>query len=378
MKYILAFIFFFLILSHPNIIAQQTLLGTIQHDGGTRDYRLRLPPQYSPNGQALPLVFNLHGYGSNAFEQELYTNFVPLADAEGFIVCHPDGLNNAWNVGFGGTTADDVDFLDKLIDSLSANYNIDLSRVYSTGMSNGGYMSYKLACELTHRIAAIASVTGSMVPSELTICSPSRAIPVMQIHGTADAVVAYNGSNISTPIESLVEWWSNINGCMDGPFVTDVPDINTDDGCTAELYEYTSCDENVKVEFYKITGGEHTWPDALLDIGVTNRDFNGSSTIWEFFKQYSLPASVPVKEIISDIEVNISPNPFQDEINISIDDNHLQEIFIYDVLGQNVFYQKLENNISSFQFSTQHFEKGTYFIKIKTENHFTTKKLIKQ
>jgi hypothetical protein len=158
-------------------------------------------------------VLNFHGYTSNDFEQMWYGDFRPIADTAGFLVVHPMGTvdlvgNTHWNVGWGLSTVDDIGFTSALIDSLAAQYNINQDRIYSTGMSNGGFMSYQLACELSDRIAAIASVTGSFNVNQLTTCHPDHQMPVMEIHGTADPTVPYDGNALFAPIPSVVNFWA--------------------------------------------------------------------------------------------------------------------------------------------------------------------------
>lgn len=135
--------------------------GTIQHNGLTREYRIYVPAIYNST-QAVPLLLNLHGYSSNNAQQQVYGNFTNIADTANFILIHPNGTigNDGfrfWNSGFSASGPDDVGFLLALIDTISAQYNIDPNRIYTTGMSNGGFMSYELACQTT-RFAAIASV----------------------------------------------------------------------------------------------------------------------------------------------------------------------------------------------------------------------------
>ncbi len=367
--------------------AQQNVIGTIEHDGLTRDYRLRLPPQYE-EGVSLPLVFNLHGNTSNAIQQEAYTNFNVVADAEGFIVCHPDGTDipggtgKTWNVNFpgSGNTTDDAGFLNALIDEFHAEYGIDLTRVYSTGMSNGGYMSYKMACDYPNRIAAIASVTGSMVPLEVANCDPMRAMPVMQIHGTNDPVVPYGGAAWTTDVETVVEWWVSNNNCMDGPAVTDIPDTNTGDGCTAELYEYTGCDESTRVEFYKITNGGHTWPNGLIDLpgsGNTNRDFTASEVIWEFFSQFQLPASVPTTDLGNEVELTLAPNPSNGIVRMDVDEVRIQSVSVYNLLGEQLLTKNWEQESLSYRLDISHLSPGTYMVQMGTDKGILTEKIVK-
>lgn len=273
-------------------LAQQTINASINHGGITRDYILYVPPSYSAVTE-VPLVFNFHGYTSNATEQMYYGDFRTIADTEGFIIVHPEGtLNNSgvthWNVGWGGSTVNDINFTSTLIDSIASEYSINLDRVYSTGMSNGGFMSYQLACELSDRIAAIASVTGSMNLGWFNSCNPSHPMPVMEIHGTLDPTVSYNASIFTESIPNIMDFWVNFNNCNNTAIVTNIPNANTADGCTAEHQIWENGSNGVAVEHYKIIDGEHSWPGALFPNGVTNQDINAAEKIWEFFNKYDI------------------------------------------------------------------------------------------
>jgi len=273
-------------------LAQQTINASINHGGITRDYILYVPPSYSAVTE-VPLVFNFHGYTSNATEQMYYGDFRTIADTEGFIIVHPEGtLDNSgvthWNVGWGGSTVNDINFTSTLIDSIASEYSINLDRVYSTGMSNGGFMSYQLACELSDRIAAIASVTGSMNLGWFNSCNPSHPMPVMEIHGTLDPTVSYNASIFTESIPNIMDFWVNFNNCNNTAIVTNIPNANTADGCTAEHQIWENGSNGVAVEHYKIIDGEHSWPGALFPNGVTNQDINAAEKIWEFFNKYDI------------------------------------------------------------------------------------------
>jgi polyhydroxybutyrate depolymerase len=187
--------------------AQNTIDAELTHDGLVRTYRLYSPAAYNA-ATPVPLVLNLHGYTSNNLEQEFYGDFRAIADTANFIIVHPNGTEDAngdqfWS-SFGVSSIDDVGFLSALIDKIQTEYSIDHNCIYSTGMSNGGFMSYELACQLSYRIAAIASVTGSMVQSRFDNCNATHPTPVMQIHGTADPTVPYLGLPAQTfmPIET--------------------------------------------------------------------------------------------------------------------------------------------------------------------------------
>jgi len=286
-------------------LGQQTINSSIIHGGLQRDYTLYIPASYSA-GTEVPLVFNFHGYTSNAFQQMLYGDFRTIADTEGFIIVHPEGtLDNSgishWNVGWGGSTVDDIGFTEALMDSVSAIYSIDNSRIYSTGMSNGGFMSYQLACELSDRIAAIASVTGSMNIGWFNSCNPNHPMPVMEIHGTLDPTVSYNASSFTESIPDIMNYWANFNNCNSTSITTNVPDINTADGCTAEHQIWEDGSNGSIVEHYKIINGGHTWPGAIFPNGTTNQDINASEKIWEFFNKYDINGLIGTSTVINEI-----------------------------------------------------------------------------
>lgn len=354
--------------------AQTAVTGTIQSGGLTRDYRLYIPAMYN-GSMPVPLVLNLHGYASFAAQQEFYGDFRPIADTANFLIVHPNGtINNLgdrfWNVLGGLSAVDDVAFLSNLIDSLRATYNIDPNRIYSTGMSNGGFMSYSLACELSNKIAAIASVTGSMITPKLNACDPQRPVPVMEIHGTADNTVPYNGSVLlgTVAIPTLVDAWVQKNQCNPTPVITPVPDINTADGCTAEHYLYTGGLNGSTVEHYKVIGGGHTWPGQLLPIGVTNQDFSASKEIWRFFSQYRLDVLTDANEPeMSQADWSVFPNPVSDRLTLrSNDTKPARQIRIFDTLGR--LRLLLPATGQQTDIETTNWESGMYFILIEQED----------
>jgi polyhydroxybutyrate depolymerase len=306
-------------------LSQQTLEGSITHDGLERTYILFVPSTYEP-GNPAPLVLNFHGYTSNNFEQMLYGDFRAIADTAGFLVVHPMGTidllgNPHWNVGWGSSTVDDVGFASALIDSLSAQYTIDQERIYSTGMSNGGFFSYKLACELSHRIAAIASVTGTMNVGQSATCNPSHPMPVMEIHGTADDVVAYEGNLFFASTPSVVDFWAQKNDCSTPPSFNAIPDTDQSDACTAEHYLYSDGNNGATVEHFKIIGGAHTWPGTAFGGAGTNQDINASAEIWRFFSQYDIHGLInttTIEQLSSIRQVIAFPNPVDQVLTVDI------------------------------------------------------------
>ncbi|MEI8048407.1 MAG: T9SS type A sorting domain-containing protein, partial [Bacteroidota bacterium] len=347
--------------------------------GILRTYRVYIPAMYNAT-LPVPLLFNLHGYGSNNVEQEIYGNFRPIADTAGFIVVHPNGTLDAlnkrfWNT-FGGSTVDDIGFISALIDTISSDFNIDQNRIYSTGMSNGGFMSYELACGLSVRIAAIASVAGSMIYSHMNSCGALHPTPVMEIHGTADGTVPYEGTALFEPVSAVVDHWVQYNNCSATPAMTLVPDINLTDGCTAEHYVYNNGDSGAVVELYKIIGGGHTWPGAPFVIGVTNMDFSASAEIWRFLRKFDLIGSVNTginNEVAKSPAFTVFPNPSQSKFTIDFADLSEKEITVTNYLGQFVQQFLCKSNHAELN----NLNKGIYFVSVKTEGQVFTKKIIK-
>ncbi len=315
--------------------AQQILYETIMHDGMEREYILYIPANYSGSNN-VPLIFNFHGYGSNATEQMYYGDFRPISDTAGFIIVHPQGtLFNGvthWNVGGWtiGSTVDDVGFTEALIDSITADYAIDSLRIYATGMSNGGFMSFLLACQLNHKIAAIASVTGSMTPETFAFCNPVHPTPILQFHGTSDPVVPYDGASWTQSIDDVLQYWVTYNSCNTNPIITNLPDIDPDDGSTVIHYAYEDGIDDVVTEHYKIVGGGHTWPGSLLGGSGTNYDINASIEIWNFLFRFELLGGIlDITNSNEEIFI-IYPNPTVSYITI---ESNLSENVDYSIMS---------------------------------------------
>ncbi|NOR87212.1 MAG: T9SS type A sorting domain-containing protein [Bacteroidales bacterium] len=354
-------------------LGQQTINASIIHDGIQRDYILYIPNSYYSDFPT-PLVFNFHGYGSTAFEQMIYGDFRSISDTAGFILVHPMGTvddlgNTHWNVGWGSSGVDDIGFTSALIDSLSLDYNIDEEKIYSTGMSNGGFMSYTLACALSNRIAAIASVTGSMTVGQPYTCDCQHPMPIMEIHGTADVTVPYDGSYLFVAIEDVLNYWNDFNNTNNDPIITELPDIDPNDGCTAEHYLWISGDNNVEVEHYKIINGEHTWPGSAYDIGVTNHDMSASVEIWKFFSKYDINGMInpTALETLAETgsKIKIYPNPCHSLLNIEVKQSKPSNYQIYSMLGKLLLEGKVDGLQQEIDLSS--LAPQIYYLKIGDE-----------
>ena len=166
-------------------------------------------------------------------------------------------------------------------------------------MSNGGNFSYLLACSMSDKFAAIASVTGSMWPHLIQVtCNPSHPTPVLEIHGTSDAIVPYNS------VLDGIEYWRTYINCAINSVTTSIPDINTEDNSMVEHIVYDNGDNGVTTELFKIIDGGHTWPGTNFPNGVTNYDINASLEIWKFFSKYDINGAVNEVSSITNHNLN--------------------------------------------------------------------------
>jgi polyhydroxybutyrate depolymerase len=386
MKKIIFTLLLALISNFSVLLAQNTFTGEFIYGGLLRDYRIYVPALYNP-ANPVPLVLNMHGFGSNNVEQEFYGSFYAIADTANFLILLPNGTLNANNQRYfncfqaPGVGVDDLGYINALLDTISAKYNIDANRIYSTGMSNGGFMSYDLACNLSSRITAIASVTGSMIESHLAACQPSHPMPVMEIHGTADGTVPYTGGTVATfvPIPDLVNFWANFNHCTTPATITAVPNLSAGDMCTAEKQLFSDGYNHTQVVHYKITDGGHTWPGSFFTIGVTNGDINASVEIWRFFRKYTLNGLTTAAPEVNKLplQAEIYPNPADQFLEIKFADNAAQHsIQVFDAMGKLVF-SELKNNDLIAKININTWQSGAYIVRIQEGKRVESQRFVK-
>jgi polyhydroxybutyrate depolymerase len=349
-----------------SISAQQTINGSMIHDGIQRDYILYIPAIYDGNTD-VPLILNFHGFGSNANQQLVYGDFRDIADKEGFLLVHPEGTllngNQHWNVGSFtiGSTTDDVSFTEALIDELANQYAINLDRVYATGMSNGGYMSFLLACQLSEKIAAVASVTGSMTPETYNACNAQHPTPILQIHGTSDSTVPYNGDTWTRSIEDVISYWANYNNCETNPTTTALADIDPSDGSTVEHIVYIDGDNGLTTEHMKVIGGGHTWPGSAFNFPGTNYDINASMEIWHFFSRFDINGTLSVNKF-DKRQVIIYPNPTNSKINLSLNFSEELNYELFSSLGKLLIIGTIKTNNQEIDLSN--LSPNIYYLKL--------------
>ncbi|MBN1967357.1 MAG: prolyl oligopeptidase family serine peptidase [Anaerolineae bacterium] len=284
---------------HPQADPQAALF-TFEHDGLTRTYRLYVPANHDA-AQPVPLLFALHGGGGNSRSMERLTEggFNRLADAHDFLVVYPDGLNQAWNDGRlitgQASDADDVGFLLALLDDLATRYAIDPARVFATGISNGGAMSFRLACDAADRFAAVAPVAMNFPVELARTCTPAEPVALLMITGMDDPIVPYGGGPIRVlfstrgevmPAAESAAWWAVVDGCGAAESAQ-LADAAPDDGTSLVRTVYQDCAPGA-VTLLTVTGGGHTWPGGWQYfgerlIGRTSREIDASAVIWDFF-----------------------------------------------------------------------------------------------
>lgn len=273
-------------------------MESLVHNGVEREYILYLSENYDGKSK-MPLLLNFHGFGGMASYHYYNADMRSIADTENFMLVYPQGtlLNGLegqahWNAGLdrpeNKSNADDFGFINALIDKLSLTYRIDTDRIYAIGYSNGGYFSYALACYHSDKIAAIASVSGTMMLETHGYCNPQHPTGMLNIHGTADAVVPYhyNGTDNLASIEAVLSYWTEFNSGTHNTVqniiqntLQNTSSINAEN--PVEHFTYIHSNNDIYVEHYKVIDGEHVWFDFT---------HNGTSTnqlIWDFVSRYN-------------------------------------------------------------------------------------------
>jgi polyhydroxybutyrate depolymerase len=287
--------------THPQALRPGDHRFTLRHDGLERMYLVHVPPSYDP-ARPTPVLFALHGGGGNMDHQANDRNYglVSKSDKEGFIAVFPNGYSRmdsgkfaTWNAGHccGGArdrNVDDLGFIRKVFEQLTRQVNVDRARVYATGMSNGGLMSYRLACEMSDVFKAIAPVAGT---DNTRSCSPARPVAVLHIHAKDDTHVLFNGgagpdaveaSKVTdfTSVPATVAKWTALNGCFGPPRrVLDRP------GAYCDLY--AGCSSGAPVQLCVTETGGHSWPGGHKARAPQppSQAISANDVMWEFFSR---------------------------------------------------------------------------------------------
>jgi len=270
--------------------------GSIVVGGVNRTYVVHVPAKL---GSSVPLLLSFHGHFGTGSGQARLSNFSALSDRYGFIVVYPDGINRGWNDGREGSKgADDIGLVKALIVDFSRRYRIDPKRIYVNGFSNGAMFSQYVGCTLASQIAAIAPVSGYMPAEDAAGCRPARPIPVLEIAGTADPIMPFNGGEIRLlrfnrgaavlSAKQTISMWTNNAKCKGPPQLAALAPIAANDGTSITRTSHASCVNGTSVVLYTVIGGGHAWPGGRqylpkLIIGRASRQLDASQTIVEFF-----------------------------------------------------------------------------------------------
>lgn len=273
--------------------SQPTHVILVQVGDVSRSFKLHIPAGHD-GSTPLPLVFNLHGTGGSAERQELLSGMSAVADEEQFLVAGGMAVFNphgrvTWNAVLDPTGVSDIDYIVAAINAVDRKVPVDRKRVFATGMSGGGRMSSRIACELSSKIAAVAPVAGVQFGAN---CNPVRPIPLITFHGLNDKVNTYSGEDAErnpfwvAGVEEAIALWVDSNGCGNKLVAENLTDDVT-------RLSYPGCAQGADVVFYRIRNAGHTWPGSAVYAKrtdrVTNMDIDASQLIWEFFETHPLP-----------------------------------------------------------------------------------------
>lgn len=248
---------------------------TFNHNGTEREYYLHIPASYD-GSDAVPLLFDFHGLNGTSESQFKRSRFDLIADREGFILVTPQALDGSWQL----TTQNnpqpfqnrDIDYVLSLLDQLTAEFNVDEERLYLAGGSRGALFAFEIACQRSDVFAAVAAIMAGMLDTQIDVCFPPSAMPVLQIHGTED--------NYSQALAAL-DLWITVNQTNPVPIVLDIHDRDENDGSTVEYHLYSAGINMFTVEHFKVIGGGHDWPGFS-----GNNDINASEEAWTFFRKF--------------------------------------------------------------------------------------------
>src|SRR5262245_14185886 len=253
--------------------------------GLPRQFVVHVPPGYD-GSEAVPLVVDIHGLSSNAAQQEAISGMRRVSDATGFLVVYPEGWHNAWNANIccGNRDVDDVGFIRAVVAAVAAEANVDPRRVYVTGLSNGGAMSQRLACDAADLFAAAVPMAFPLAYNPSTGCQPSRSIPVLTVMGITDMLVRYDGSAFGSAPATFA-YWHDVNACT-----ADTPEVREDTG-KSRCEFYTGCANGVQVGLCSVTA--QAFPGQFFDghILYLNPDLVLAEVAWKFLSQFTLPES---------------------------------------------------------------------------------------
>lgn len=270
------------------------ILGSVISEGFNRTFVLHIPPA-NDAAEPAPLLIVFHGTNMTGAGMQDLTVFEIFTDQHGFLIIYLDGIDGGWSIGCDCTTPDelgisDVTTIETLLSSVSSGFAIDMDRVYLAGFSQGGVIAQIAGCDLSDRIAGVASVGATTLMRVADGCALQAPLPILFIHGTDDTVVPYDGGPSFLSAPETLATWSELNGCQGDPEEATEPDLDPNDLTRVRSETFTNCDGGAEVSLYTVEGGGHTWPRGRRplgsDFGAVSQDVSGSEIITEFFVRH--------------------------------------------------------------------------------------------
>ena len=361
-------------------LSQSFISQTIYYDGNNREYELYIPENYN-DSNAVPLLFNFHGGNGTISDQIYLSDMRSLADENNFIIVYPQAIADPTDDGSlnwifkGDSDHDDIYFIESIIEELSSQYSIDLTRVYACGYSLGGEFVYELLCRLNNKIAAGVVVARTMGQYQYQNCNPEHPTAIMTILGTEDYEsnyegVVYNGITYYISADDTHQYWTNYNNADVNPTEIELPNNDSSDGSTVTKRIWENGEACVSVVELRINGGGHDWPGS-----TGNMDINSNNEIWDFVSQYSINGLIEECSLSVNIENQLEfsyyPNPIENLLKINNQSN-VESIIIFDLTGKAVYESKLVNGYNIFDISV--FKPGLYNVKIGAKTFKILKK----
>lgn len=334
---------------------------TISINGVTRSYKLYIPSGFNAQAESPDMIIILHGLGGTNSDM-VGAGFNYIADTARVITVYPQALNNSWGMAAWnngtmlGSTADDLSFMNALIDKGLNDYHVNPARVYATGFSMGSIMSHHMACAMNNRIAAIGAMAGTMPTSDINSCVPAYKTPVIHLHGTADGTVPYDGTALPSLslVPQTINFWRGVHGCDATADSTRLPDTGTDT-ITIDRFVYDNCNPVGSLELWRFNGADHVYLYQPVN------DITEMIEVWLFLRKWnhSNPTTLGLenKELSA---VKISPNPSNGLVRITSE--YTGKIHLADLKGTVVFEQEILAGTSELDLSAVN--KGVYILQL--------------
>ncbi len=367
----------FALLTFQTTIFSQQFNQNIMVGTESRDYIYYIPSSYNPSTDTVPLLFIFHGLGGSATDM-ISAGFNQIADTANMIPVYMVGKLNAygqtsWNNGtLLSPNFDDLAFVAQVLDSMQANFNIDATRIFSTGFSMGSIMSHHIACH-NEEFSAIAAVGGPLSTDDLNNNPRTTPVRIMHMHGTADATVPYDSGALPSLslVPETIQHWKNYNSCSDS--IGYAIENTVPDGISVDWFVFNGCNPGTELELWRLNEAGHIWPYPPVN------DVFATTIVWAFLMQYDHGyqyGQLALNDFINNNTIEFFPNPTNDYITITTEDL-IQRTLLFAENGTLVNENKYVAT-SSVKEDFSQLKPGIYYIYVNTNKGGKTLKIIKQ